>query len=348
MDAGMIEYECKSINVYNLDNEKLITDIQNDLVGILSAFQLEELGKSLGRRLKSMGNKKDTVFDDTNTNNGRLLDAFISAKRFEGCSEKSLVYYGDTIRAMIFNVDKSVRGITTDDMRQYLSKYQETRNSSKVTIDNMRRIFNSFFRWLEDENYILKSPMRRIHQIRIDKVIKETITDEQLEKLRNACINKRDLAMLELLISTGMRVGELVKLNREDINFHERECVVFGKGNKQRKVYFDARTKIHLLNYLESRKDKDTAVFVSLKSPVKRLCIGGVEHRIKELAAGIGIEKIHPHKFRRTLATRAIDRGMPIEQVQMLLGHEKIETTMLYAMVNQTNVKNAHRKFIGG
>jgi site-specific recombinase XerD len=271
---------------------------------------------------------------------------FIAAKRLEGCSEKSLAYYSDTVRKMLETADKALAEITTDDVRLYLAKYGEDRGSSKVTLNNMRRIFNSFFAWLEDEDYILKSPMRRIHQIRTEKTIKDTMNDEAIEKLRDICGNKRDIAMVEMLLSTGMRVGELVLLNRGDISFHERECVVFGKGSKERTVYFDARTKIHLQEYLDSRTDDTPALFVELSKPFKRLQIGGVEARIRDLGAKAGL-KLHPHKFRRTMATMAIDKGMPIEQVQRLLGHERIDTTMSYAQVNQENVKNAHKKFIG-
>jgi site-specific recombinase XerD len=279
--------------------------------------------------------------------NSRLLEMFIAAKRIEGCSEKSLKYYDFTLRHMLDAVGKPIREISTDDLRSYLAQYQQAKNSSKVTIDNIRRIFSSFFGWLEDEDYILKSPVRRIHRIKTDKTIKDTFTDEGLELLRDTCEEIRDLAMIDLLASTGMRVGELVQLTRQDINFHERECVVFGKGNNERLVYFDARTKIHLKNYLESRTDDNPALFVSLTKPYKCLMIGGVETRLRELGRQAALQKVHPHKFRRTLATRAIDKGMPIEQVQRLLGHVKIDTTMHYAMVNQTNVKNAHRKFIG-
>jgi site-specific recombinase XerD len=282
-----------------------------------------------------------------NARNGGLLEVFIAAKRIEGCSEKSLKYYDATIRNMLESVKKPVREINTDDLRGYLADYQKERGSSKVTIDNMRRIFSSFFGWLEDEDYILKSPVRRIHKIKTEKTIKETFSDEGLELLRDAAEEIHDLAMIDLLASTGMRVGELVQLNREDINFHERECVVFGKGGSERVVYFDARTKIHLLNYLDGRNDDNPALFVSLAQPYERLLIGGVETRLREIGKRADIQKVHPHKFRRTLATRAIDKGMPIEQVQRLLGHVKIDTTMHYAMVNQSNVKNSHRKFIG-
>lgn len=168
-----------------------------------------------------------------------------------------------------------------------------------------------------------------------------------MELLRDNCTELRDLAMIDMLASTGMRVGEMVLLNREDINFNERECVVFGKGDKERIVYFDARTKIHLLNYLESRNDDEPALFVSLRAPHNRLKIGGIETRLREMGKQLDINKVHPHKFRRALATMAIDKGMPIEQLQQLLGHRKIDTTLQYAMVKQSNVKLAHRKYIG-
>lgn len=279
--------------------------------------------------------------------NGELLQSFISAKKIEGCSEKTLRYYQSSIEALLRNEQKRIGELETNDIRSYLARYQEERGASRVTIDNLRRIFSSFFAWLEDEDYIAKSPVRRIHKVRTESLIKEVISDEHMEVLRDSCHEIRDVAMIDLLASTGMRVGELVKMNREDIDFHERQCVVFGKGNKEREVYFNARTKIHLKRYLESRTDKNPALFVSLSLPHNRLTIGGVETRLRQLGKRAGLNKVHPHKFRRTLATMAIDKGMPIEQVQRLLGHVKIDTTLHYAMVNQANVKMAHRKYIG-
>ena len=279
--------------------------------------------------------------------NGELLQAFISAKKIEGCSEKTLYYYQSSIEGLLHSEQKQITELNTNDIRSYLAYYQEERGSSRVTIDNLRRIFSSFFAWLEDEDYITKSPVRRIHKVRTDCLVKEVISDEGMEILRDSCHEIRDLAMIDLLASTGMRVGELVKMNRDDIDFHERQCVVFGKGNKEREVYFNARTKIHLKRYLNSRTDSTPALFVSLSRPHTRLTIGGVEARLRILGKQAGLNKIHPHKFRRTLATMAIDKGMPIEQVQRLLGHVKIDTTLHYAMVNQTNVKMAHRKYIG-
>lgn len=279
--------------------------------------------------------------------NSELLKSFISAKKIEGCSEKTLCYYQSSIEALLNYEQKQIGDIGTNDIRTYLACYQEERGISRVTIDNLRRIFSSFFAWLEDEDYIAKSPVRRIHKVRTESLVKEVISDENIEVLRDTCHEIRDLAMIDLLASTGMRVGELAKMNREDIDFHERQCVVFGKGNKEREVYFNARTKIHLKRYLESRSDNNPALFVSLSMPYNRLTIGGVETRLRQLGKRAGLNKVHPHKFRRTLATMAIDKGMPIEQVQRLLGHVKIDTTLHYAMVNQTNVKMAHRKYIG-
>ena len=326
--------------------DKLIAKIQYEMGKTLSIQQLDDLRKVLTSSLMHVELIETKRVAEAESNKS-LLRKFISAKRVEGCSEKSLKYYEMTLSNLTSKVEKVIREISTEDLRGYLATYQKDRNSSKVTVDNMRRIFSSFFSWLEDEDYILKSPVRRIHKIKTEKTIKETFTDEGLELLRDSCAEIRDLAMIDLLASTGMRVGELVGLNREDINFYERECVVFGKGAHERLVYFDARTKIHLMNYLGSRVDDNPALFVSLARPYDRLLIGGVETRLREIGKRADLQKVHPHKFRRTLATRAIDKGMPIEQVQHLLGHVKIDTTMHYAMVNQTNVKNSHRKFIG-
>lgn len=325
--------------------EQLITEVQQRMLPYLNNEQLHKLRMAMEHCLCGM----EIVQPDQAQKQEQpdMAAAFIAAKRIEGCSEKTLSYYRKTIDAMVSGVGKPVQRITTDDIRQYLTAYQIQRKSSKVTIDNIRRILATFYSWLEDEDYIVKSPVRRIHKVKTTKVIKDTYTDEALELMRDHCDSLRDLAMIDLLASSGMRVGELVLLNRDDINFNDRECVVFGKGNKERLVYFDARTKIHLQNYLESRVDENPALFVALRTPYSRLQIGGVERRLRQLGRRLSIPKVHPHKFRRTLATSAIDKGMPIEQVQQLLGHQKIDTTMHYAMVKQQNVKIAHRKYIG-
>ena len=325
--------------------QNLINEVIQGMLPFLNNAQTEKLQEVLQHTLFNY-----TVSEDENKEapaERNLVESFLAAKRIEGCSEKSLKYYDATITSLLTELGKDVKHIVTDDIRTYLTDYQARKKSSKVTIDNIRRILSSFFSWLEDEDYILKSPVRRIHKVKTGTNIKETYTDEALELMRDSCTQIRDLAMIDMLASTGMRVGEMVLLNREDINFNERECVVFGKGNKQRIVYFDARTKIHLQNYLNSRADDNPALFVSLKQPYKRLQISGVEVRLRQYGKELGIPKVHPHKFRRTLATMAIDKGMPIEQLQQLLGHRRIDTTLQYAMVKQSNVKLAHRKYIG-
>jgi site-specific recombinase XerD len=325
--------------------QNLITDVIQGMLPYLNNEQSKRLQEVLQCSLAHY-----EVTENANTKKSSeqdFVELFLSAKRIEGCSEKSLKYYKATIVTMLATVEKEVKHIVTDDIRGYLTEYQEKNKSSKVTIDNIRRILSSFFSWLEDEDYILKSPVRRIHKVKTGTNIKETYSDEALELMRDNCTELRDLAMIDMLASTGMRVGEMVLLNRNDIDFNERECIVFGKGNKERVVYFDARTKIHLQNYLESRKDNNPALFVSLKEPHDRLKIGGIEARLREFGEKLGLQKVHPHKFRRTLATMAIDKGMPIEQLQQLLGHRKIDTTLQYAMVKQSNVKIAHRKYIG-
>ena len=322
--------------------QQLINDILQDMSEVLSAKELYALQIVLQKKLNTQNNQ---TYPYTNI---EYMDMFISAKRIEGCSERTLAYYKTTIEHMLSIIVTPLRQIQTDDLRAYLAEYQLRNNCSKTTVDNIRRNLSSFFSWLEAEDYIIKSPIRRIHKIRTGSKVKETLSEECIEKLRDSCLQIRDLAMIDLLYSTGIRVGELVNLNINDINFEERECIVYGKGNKQRKVYFDAKTKVHLKRYLEQRSDYSEALFVTLDSPFERLKISGVEIRLRKLGRLASLDQsVHPHKFRRSMATRAIDKGMPIEQVQKLLGQQQIDTTMHYAMVNQSNVKISHRKFIG-
>ena len=325
--------------------ENLIKDVLQEMLQYLNNVQSAKLQEVLHNTFI----RYEVVESKQQENNSKrnYLELFLVAKRIEGCSDKSLKYYKATIERMVNTISKSVNHIDTDDIRNYLIKYQEQNKSSKVTIDNIRRILSSFFSWLEEEDYILKSPVRRIQKVRTGSNIKETYSDEVMELMRDNCSELRDLAIIDMLASTGVRVGEMVLLNRNDVDFNERECIVFGKGNKARVVYFDARTKIHLQNYLKSRNDNNLALFVSLKAPHDRLQIGGVEARLRRLGKLLGIDKVHPHKFRRTLATMAIDKGMPIEQLQQLLGHRKIDTTLQYAMVKQSNVKISHQRYIG-
>jgi site-specific recombinase XerD len=323
---------------------QLISDIEQEMLAHLNNYQMEQLHKVLTHYLHGITIVPGAIAEEKTNEN--LHASFIAAKRVEGCSSKSLRYYESTLNNMLNTLNKPIKHITTDDLREYLDKYQQKGNVSKTTIDNIRRILSSFFTWLEEENLILKSPMRRIRKVRAKTTVKDTYSDESLEIMRDNCGSVRDLAIIDMLATTGMRVGELVKLNRTDIDFINRECIVFGKGDKERRVYLDARTKIHLKNYLDTRTDENPALFVSLQKPNNRLQISGVEIRLRLLGRKLQIPRVHPHKFRRTLATMAIDKGMPIEQVQHLLGHQNVDTTLKYAMVNQNNVKNSHRKYI--
>ena len=324
--------------------QNLITDVIQGMLPYLNNAQTERLQEVLQHTLfdyEVTKTEKDKELSEQN-----LVESFLSAKRIEGCSEKTLKYYNATIQSMLDGIGKGIKYIVTDDIRCYLTEYQAKKKSSKVTIDNIRRILSSFFSWLEDEDYILKSPMKRIHKIKTKTVVKNTISDEGIEKLRDNCKEKRDLAIIDLLYSTGIRVGELVNLNIDDIDLEGRECVVYGKGDKERRVYFDAKAKVHLKEYIAERHDNNKALFVTLDAPHDRLKISGVELRLRRLGRKLELERIHPHKFRRSMATRAIDKGMPIEQVQKILGHSQIDTTMQYAMVNQTNVKTSHQKYM--
>jgi len=319
----------------------VIAEIKNRMMPYLNEMQIVQLSEVLEICLQEYFLEADQKEQPD------IIQTFLAAKRVEGCSDKTLRYYDSTIRNVLRATGKQVQDISTDDLRIYLDGYQTNNKVSKVTIDNIRRILSTFFAWLEDENYIIKSPVRRIHKVKTCKTVKETYSDEFLEIMRDNAESIRDLAMIDLLASTGIRVGELVLINRTDVDFVNRECIVLGKGNKQRKVYFDARTKIHLQRYLSERTDDNPALFVTLNNPHSRLQIKGVEIRLQRLGRKLGLIRVHPHKFRRTLATMAIDKGMPIEQVQQLLGHESVDTTLQYAMVNQNNVKQSHRRYIG-
>ena len=327
----------------------VILNITKDMEDSLTDYQLNKLKESLiinFEKLDFILKTDDLKHQEELDENTSMIESFISSKQIEGCSDRTIKYYKEIIDKFNDSFDKSIKKITTEEIRSYLSNYKEMSTCGSTTIDNIRRVLSSFFSWLEDEDYIIKSPIRRIHRIKTPTTVKEVLTDENLEKLRDECENIRDLSLIELLISTGMRVGELVNLNISNLNFEDRSCIVLGKGNKEREVYFDAKTKLHLKEYISKRNDNNDALFVSLREPHQRLSISGIELIVRNLGVNTNINKVHPHKFRRTLATMAIDKGMPVEQVQKLLGHVKIETTMHYAMVNQSNVKISHRRYI--
>lgn len=328
---------------------EVICNITKDMEDSLTDYQLNKLKESLiinFEKVEFIIKTDELKHQEELNENKSMIDSFISSKQVEGCSERTIKYYREIIENFVNDFDISIKQISTNEIRNYLSNYKENSCCGSTTIDNIRRVLSSFFSWLEDEDYIVKSPVRRIHKIKTAVVVKEVLTDENLERLRDECENIRDLSLIELLISTGMRVGELVNLNINSLNFEDRSCIVLGKGNKEREVYFDAKTKLHLKEYIAKRNDSNEALFVSMKEPHQRLSISGIELIVRTLGMNSNINKVHPHKFRRTLATMAIDKGMPVEQVQKLLGHVKIETTMHYALVNQSNVKISHRRYI--
>ena len=293
-------------------DQGIINFILQQMTGCLNNSQMIRLQNTLNESLKLAEDRS------TERTSAELLEAFLAVKRLEGRSDKTLALYRYNIGMILDISEKNACVMTTDDIRKCLAQYQEEHGVNKATLDNVRRNLSSFFRWLEDENYIFKSPLRRIHKIKTTVSVRDTYADEDLEKLWDDCKELRNLAIIDMLNSTGMRVGELVNLDITDIDFEERECVVLGKGDKERIVYFDARTKLHLKKYLNTRTDRNPALFVSIRNPHKRLLAGGVEIMLKKMGEQCDVHHVHPHKFRRTMATTAIDKGMPIEQVQRL------------------------------
>lgn len=316
----------------------------SSILSMMSAvLDNEQLGTLHATLVKVLSKPEETQAPKDNMSQ---LEAFLAAKSIEGCSKKTIEYYELTISKALAAIDKPILRMTTQDLRSYLSDYQVKRGSSAVTINNMRRVLSSFFSWLEDEGVLLKSPMRRIKAIKTPTKVKTTFTSEQVERMREEAACMRDLAIIDLLTTTGMRVSELVGLDRDDFDIEKRECVVMGKGNKERTVYFDDRAKMHLTAYFATRADDNVAAFICRNDHDRRLGKDGVEKAVRKIGERAGVERAHPHKFRRTLATKAIGKGMPIEQVQHLLGHQRIDTTLHYAMVDEVNVKMSHRRFI--
>lgn len=278
--------------------------------------------------------------------NKYLLERYLRSKQLEGLSSLTLKNYKQNISYLQSAVLKRFENMTTRDIKNFLYDYQLENKISNSTLDDMRRVYSSFFNFLDEEDYILKNPVKKIHHIKSKKSIKKAFSEEEIIRLQDSCTSKRDRALIDFLYSTGVRVSELCRLTITDIDFNNKELIVFGKGNKERIVYFDSRTKVHLIDYLESRDDNNDALFVVSTEPHERLTPAGVEYIVKMIGNKAGVKKCHPHRFRRTLATRLINRGMPIEQVQKLLGHTKIDTTLIYAQVDQSNVKSSHERFV--
>lgn len=272
---------------------------------------------------------------------------YFVSRKIEGMSMKSLELYDLYLRDFFFKVNKDLRDITVNDIRIYLYKTQEERNLSNRTLDSRRSAIHAFFEWAANEEYIGKNPCRNVKKIKYERGKIKPLTDMELEMLRGVCKTIRDKALVEFLYSTACRVTELERLNREDVDFSKNEVRLFGKGSKYRISYLNAKAVFTLKKYLETRKDNEVALFVGEREPHKRLMKSAIEKRIRELGkmSGIG-RRIYPHLIRHTTATDALDRGMPVEEIQQILGHENIATTMIYAEVSEKNVKTHHKKYI--
>lgn len=272
------------------------------------------------------------------------IESWLKTKQLEGRSKRTLKYYRDTAERLAKFLDRDPADATTDEVRSFLASFTST--CTNVTINNYRRNLNSYYNYLEDEDKITKSPMRRIHYIKEDKTVKEPFADEEVQRILDAASDMRDKAIIAFLASTACRVGEVVDIKTADVNMNEREAKVYGKGGKERIVYFDARAKIALREYMDTRDDACPYLFVCKQNDKRPLTVGAVETIVRNVGKKAGVEKCHPHRFRRTVATRAIDRGMPIEQTKELLGHSQIQTTMIYAKVSRENVKASHRRYL--
>ena len=330
--------------------EKLVNSIINSMTTDLSDEQLRKLKDSLYINLNNFNIEEKTtelVLYDNSCE--QALQDFLNTKNIEGKSEKTIARYRDILTPVITVINKNLKEITTNDLRAYLSQYKQVRKVSDNTLDGMRRIINSFFTWLTVERYIQDNPASRLMKIKAEKKVKTIITDEQLELLKIYCKNDRDIAMIDLLYASGIRVGELTELNIENIDFEKKEIVVHGKGNKQRTVYFNGGTKVRLQKYLVSRTDNNPALFVTLNNSVKtkeprRFTIRAVEVRLNTIAKLAGLENIHPHKFRRSCATAMAKRGIGVQDISVILGHEKISTTQEYLVSDGNEVKRNYER----
>ena len=273
------------------------------------------------------------------------LQEFLDVKALEGCSKATIKNYKFNLNKFLLGVGKDPTEIATQDIRKYLADYKRERGVSNTTLDNMRRVFQSFFTWMHREGYIIKDPCAAVNKIRADKIIKNPYSDKEMELMREAAKNLREKAIIEVLYSTGMRIGELEKLNKDDIDFVNGKAIVFGKGAKEREVYFNVKAQLALKKYLENRNDTNEALFVGLQSPYNRLKVSTYEKILRELGGRCGVH-CHPHRFRRTCATILLNKGMPIQEVSKVLGHAKLETTMIYCEIDQQSVATNHRKYM--
>ena len=276
----------------------------------------------------------------------KILRTFLASKRIENCAEGTLERYNECVTKLVLTLNKRLQDITTNDIRYYLAMYQETRKISMSYLDTIRRYLNSFFAWVSDECYIYKNPMRRLKKIKVPQKIKKPFTQAEMEHLRCSAKTKRDIAIMEFLYSTAARIGEVVQLDRRDIDWNKNEVIIYGeKGKKERKVYLTEECAYHLRKYLLSRNDTNPALFVGNKQPYTRLGKQAIQSMLRILGEKTDIHA-HPHKFRRTLLTDAGNRGIPLQEIQMYAGHQKPDTTMMYVTVSEENVRASFRRYI--
>lgn len=328
----------------------LIDNILYDLELLLNGREMNILNKKLNEILEGydilIDDDLTVEIEDVDGFNEDLIERFVKIKKLEGLSPKSITAYTGEIRYFLRYIQKPLTQVTTEDVREYLVFKQEADLIALNTLDNCRRFLNTFFRTLLLENLIRRNPVKKIDRIKVPYRLKKPFTKEEIILMRMQIHNLRDKAIFEMLLSSGVRVGELQKMKISDLNFEENSIWVIGKGNKERKVYFSDECKVVLRMYLASRDDDTPYIFVSHNKPFHRLKTSGIETTIRNIGIAAGVKKAHPHKFRKTMATTLLNKGMPMEQVQQLLGHETIDTTTIYAITNDDHVSYSHKKYI--
>lgn len=275
-----------------------------------------------------------------------MVRKFIATKRLEGKSEKTLRKYQPELERLVGFLSKKLYEVEIYDLRLYLALYKENKKVSNRTLDNIRKTISSFFSWMHDEGHIGRNPAKALKQIKYIKEVKKPFTSVEREKLKNACSFLRDLALSEFLYASGLRVSEVVSLNRENIDFTTREAYVIGKGNKERKFYLSEVCIEYLRQYLQSRTDNNRALFVGIKAPYRRIGKEGIETAVKRLGKKAGVDNVHPHRFRRTLATDLVKKNVPIQDVAAILGHADLRTTQVYVCLDQETVKYHYNKAV--
>lgn len=352
LDVNNLGGEFKT-DLYNLsDNNAVIRFVNNvltDMDHILTSRQLTELNNILQEAVRNYSISSDEkLYADIDYKelNEKLLQQFLDDKKLVGLSEKSLALYDSCIRYGVRIIDKGFDSITHEDIQDFFDYCIEVNHTSMTTIDNYRRIFNTFYNYCVTNGLLYKNPILKMNAVKKVKKIKQAFSHEEIIYLRENIQTLRDKAIFELLLSSGMRVGELVQLNHKDLNMNDCTVIVHGKGNKEREVFFNELAKISILRYLESRTDTNPALFVALQSPHNRFTVGGVETMFRNLGKRAGVTKVHPHRFRRHFATSLINKGVHIEQVQQLLGHAEIETTQMYIVNDDDEIKYNHKRYI--